>query len=306
MVLPPADKITQQPRFSRGSAQGILAYVYATMAGYPLNKTEHWADVVSVCEAIEEEGVHQLNPTYAGVFSGITNDEYDTEYNEHLTQVAFSVGSEGGRVGSVGIGRWDRNPYTEGGAWQYLKLPTRFIKSYDPLDSRYAWNIDQDRTATKYKRRTSTPYHLYQNPLNWIVQRYSDVLLLHAEALNEVNSGPTQKAYDLINQIRLRARPADKKDDNTILPLLANLSFTGFQDAIRQERSWELCYEGVRWYDLKRWGIFVTTIQNIATGENADAYLEASKNVEEKHLLYPIPQAELERNENLRPQNLGY
>ena len=317
-LLLPADEIEQQPRFSRGSAQGLLAMVYATMAGYPLQQKDRWKDVVAVCEEMEKEGVHKLNPSFTKVFADATEDIYDTEYNEILIQIAFTIGKEGSLNSATGIGAGDRGVYKEGGSWASLFPVKRFLKTYDMEDIRFKWSFPLRRDAkefgydklltTKYKRRSSNDYHPFANPLNWYVMRYSDLILLYAEAINEVNQKPTQKACDLINEIRLRARPEDKKDDNSIVPFvkLEEENYDSFVEEVRSERAKELALEGVRWYDLKRWGILITTIKNIALGDDGLSWSQASSRVRDKHILYPIPQTELNKNENLYPQNTGY
>jgi len=122
-----------------------------------------------------------------------------------------------------------------------------------------------------------------------MVIRYADVLLMYAEALNELN-GPTTDAFAAINQIRARARnggaTAAPKD-------LAGLTKEQFRDAVLQERSWELCFEGHRRWDLLR------------TGKYLDVIRKAGIQAEEKHLLYPIPQNEIDVNPAL-VQNPGY
>jgi len=83
-----------------------------------------------------------------------------------------------------------------------------------------------------------------------------------------------------------------------------------FKQQIINERSWELCFEGQRWYDLKRWGILYSTVKNIAAAADpTDSQAKtnnATKNVKEYHVLYPIPQQEIDINANLLPQNPGY
>ncbi len=71
-----------------------------------------------------------------------------------------------------------------------------------------------------------------------IAIRFSDILLGYAEAV-----GPTTQGYAAINKIRRRAGIADLETD---------LSVQEFRDAIIQERSWELCFEGHRMWDLRR------------------------------------------------------
>lgn len=110
---------------------------------------------------------------------------------------------------------------------------------------------------------------------------------MYAEALNEL-SGPTTEAYTAINTVRARARktPTDLKD-------FSNLTQTQLREAIWQERSWELCFEGHRRWDLLRTGKYIEKMKKI--GINAEA----------KHLLYPIPIQEIDVNPAL-VQNPGY
>jgi len=80
----------------------------------------------------------------------------------------------------------------------------------------------------------------------------------------------------------------------------------GFRRAIRQERRWELCFEGKRLFDLRRWGNLVETIQaraNVASPTPQD--LIRAQNVELKHNLYPVPLGEIRKNPYLT-QNRGY
>ena len=81
-------------------------------------------------------------------------------------------------------------------------------------------------------------------PIQWPYLRLAEVLLSYAEALNEVNDGPTTQAYKLVNDIRSRVG---------LKPLEANLSKEEFRERILQERACELGFEEVRWFDLIRW-----------------------------------------------------
>lgn len=126
---------------------------------------------------------------------------------------------------------------------------------------------------------------------NWYLLRYSDVLLLYAEALNELNKAPNDDAYAAINMVRRRAGLSN---------LQTGLSYEAFQKAVRQERSHELCFEGHRRQDLVRWGIYYETIKqtvNDLNGWHDDAnnyYLVGQYTVEGKHELLPIPQRDLD------------
>lgn len=134
---------------------------------------------------------------------------------------------------------------------------------------------------------------------NWMVLRYADVLLMFAEAENEIN-GPTIEAYSVINQIRKRARDEnqnnlDEPEEIAELPDLAGLTKDEFRQAVWKEREMELCFEGHHRWDLIRQGRFVETL-------NAS---NIPSNVTEKNRLFPIPYLEILSNSNLE-QNPGY
>ncbi|WP_316934358.1 RagB/SusD family nutrient uptake outer membrane protein [Hymenobacter sp. AT01-02] len=100
-----------------------------------------------------------------------------------------------------------------------------------------------------YWRKYQTDYYRtfenFDSPINHRVMRYADVLLLQAEALNEQNQ--TGNAIPLINQVRTRVGLA---------PLTAgSFSQASLRTQIMHERVTELTGEGLRWFDLKRWGL---------------------------------------------------
>jgi hypothetical protein len=124
--------------------------------------------------------------------------------------------------------------------------------------------------------------------------RYSDVLLMLAEAENEA-TGPTTLAHECLNLVRRRAGLLD----TTIA------SQDDFRTEVRNERARELCFEGLRKPDLIRWGIFVQTMQEVADEFKAHAtstYNYATQNaanVTDRHLLYPIPLSEMSLNKKM-------
>ena len=127
----------------------------------------------------------------------------------------------------------------------------------------------------------------YDNsPLNFPVLRYADVLLMKAEALNEL--GQTSDAEAYINRVRNRAN----------LPnLTPGLDMATFREAVLHERRMELAFEGQRWFDMIR----------VNNGQFGLDFLHSigKTNATEKHLLFPIPQIEIDRNPNLI-QNPGW
>lgn len=128
--------------------------------------------------------------------------------------------------------------------------------------------------------------------VHFMILRFADVLLMFAEAENEVN-GSTNDAIEAINKIRRRAFKEDiyavgSQDVPT------GISQTDIRQLIRTERRKELHHEAQRWFDLVRWDIYVETMQ--AAGKT---------NVAEHHRYFPLPQVEIDKNPNLR-QNDGY
>lgn len=136
--------------------------------------------------------------------------------------------------------------------------------------------------------------------INWYLLRYSDVLLLYAEALNEVNQGPVAEAYNAVNMVRRRGFGLDYTVPSADADLDPGLSYEEFQKAVRDERSWELAGEAHRRQDLIRWGIYADvvaeTYNELGTWHtNAYKYFLGGEYTQKgKHELLPIPQREVD------------
>jgi hypothetical protein len=156
----------------------------------------------------------------------------------------------------------------------------------------------------------------------WQEVRFAEVLLIYAEAENELN-GPSADVEAAVNRVRTRAG----------LPNLpGGLSQAGMREKIRQERRIELVFENHRWFDLIRWDLAKTVLNDTFHGMRIDrngvptaadggpthvfdpaqltfTYFDTpafTNEFPDKYMLLPIPQNEIEANENLRPQNPGY
>ena len=165
-------------------------------------------------------------------------------------------------------------------------------------------------TPAKYNRPFDPnryPENLSTNNLRII--RYADVLLMLAEA-ELLGNGNVARAAELVNQVRARARKTYEILHGTPAPadLLPDVPSTGapldwFRTHLMHERRVELALEGHRYDDLVRW--HRAGLINIKTDIDFGTYPEANANWQEKHLLKPIPQGELDLNPNLQ-QNEGY
>lgn len=163
-----------------------------------------------------------------------------------------------------------------------------FLWEYTDKNGDYHDLLDPDDKgrAVRCFKYIPDPDAVSQNHGNDIVMiRYAEVMLNLAEALNEIN-GPNQESVDLLNEVRTRAG----------IPDLA-LSDFGSKEVLREailvERGWEFVVEGLRRSDLIRQGKLIERAN--ARGVSAQAH----------HVLFPIPQAEMNSNPNLE-QNTGY
>lgn len=180
-------------------------------------------------------------------------------------------------------------------AAQY-QLLDNFVDSFHSDDQRKGViireYIDTNGNLRKLGKDDSRSFKFEEDPSgvgvdmgnDFPIIRYADILLSRAEALNEL-SGPNQEIIDLINEIRLVA--------GVPLITLNNFDKGSLKDHILKERAWEFFTEELRRQDLIRHGKFIEFAKN------------RGKNASDKHVLFPIPQGEIDRNLNLQ-QNPGY
>jgi hypothetical protein len=158
--------------------------------------------------------------------------------------------------------------------------------------------------AGKWRRTDETlmPKHKNYTSTNVSIIRYADVLLMIAEAENELN-GPTGIAYNALNEVRRRAGAITFTEDNDN----RFASAEEFRQEVRDERARELCYEGIRKIDLVRWGIFLPEMQKAAeqaindsrANARRDMMIEVAGKMSVRDLLFPIPQTELKLNNKM-------
>ena len=125
--------------------------------------------------------------------------------------------------------------------------------------------------------------------------RFSDLLLLHCEAINELRNGTNAEALQVINMVRARARYNGVSNEQ-VLPDLTRMGKEEFKRAILEERRRELGWEGHRWFDLVRMGVLKENVEAAKPGIV----------VEDRYDVFPIPQREFVINPNLGSQNPGY
>ena len=133
---------------------------------------------------------------------------------------------------------------------------------------------------------------------NWPFMRYAEVLLLYAEADNEVNGGPSAEAIAQVDRLNVRNKARLAADIGTAAPWTQE----SFRSYILQERVKEFAAEGIRRFDLLRWGIYLQAMNSIGgTDENG-----VIKRREQRHLLLPLPADEVNTNEYIETNNPGW
>ncbi len=322
-------------RVSKSAVRGILARVCLHMAGEPVKdiskyeRASYWAKMVMDDAAAG----HALNPDFSDVFINYSADKYDIK--ESIWEVEFygnntDATQEGGYVGSwIGIRNTGDNNIGYG--FGRILVTGKLYRTYEVGDLRKDWSItnfayradgtksayainplpkDQyNRNPAKYRREFEVvlPKAAQQTPINFPLLRYADVLLMYAEAENEINGSPTASGLEAINKVRRRAFGYLLTDNynNPTNDIPVGLSKFDFSKVIFNERSRELCFEALRRNDLIRWGIYVETMKETLAMMNADLTLTdawkslAYKNVSSKHVIYPTPSYELELNKAL-------
>jgi len=300
---------------TKGAAVGLLGKVYIQMAGFPLKDFRKYTLALEQFEKLE--GRYTLESNYTDVFD-ISNEENNSE-------VLFNIPFEAATGSDVFGGAHGANWGPEGlVSFNSRALDLSFIQSYSDLeisesivkfpitieDTRFNQNIAtfnvnangevrniekiENWNPYKYKYVKERKRELFKTAFDFPYLRFADILLLTAEAENEINGGPNTKAYEVINTVRRRAFG----DTNHDLP--PNLSKEEFLKAILNERRLELCYEGHRRDDLIRTEKLEDVILNYNnTNSNNRRLYEATD------YIWPIPQQELNISIGLK-QNPGY
>lgn len=286
-------------RATLGAANALSAKVHLTQG--------NWQECISHCQAVMSSGNYGLWEDFAEAFR-LENENG----KESIFNVGFGTANNTisfWEVGQFNVRLLPRQlsgqiPGVNAQGWQVATQD--LYDSYDPQDRRREVTLlttinNTDGTTTtvephiqKYWDRIAEP-GAGNTDNDFPYLRYSDVLLMYAEALNEQNNGPTAEAYQAVNSVRKRAR-FNGTEELPILPDLSGLSYQEFKDALLQERRWEFVAEGQRWFDLVRFGKLLEQVPKAKPGVQPQPF----------HNLFPIPQEEIDLNPNLRPQNTGY
>lgn len=231
-------------RFNKGIALTVLMRLY-------LNEKD-FQNAESVGREIQAMG-YSLVGDYASLFREATERNDETIFAISCDPVSQGRGSDGNFNAYRYYTRPDDFPGKAGwaGPNAVFMATWEFYDSFDPADERRALLIDSygSRNRTNMIGAVIDKYppegpNAYQGN-DIVLARYADVMLMLAEAINENSNGPTQEAIDLVNEVRDRAGIG-------ALPGGDTSSKQAFNDAILRERAWELYFEGLRFFDLRR------------------------------------------------------
>lgn len=328
--LPPFWTGDDLGRISAGASKALLGKVYLTGAGLPLQNSQYYQLAVAKLSEIVGTGEATYNfgllPNFSDVFSDNNRKNKEvvfawtnlwTETYSHngiiLPYFLFPTGLVGTPTQSIyGLTPAFYNLYEPTDTRRDMTAISRYISEpsgdsivYDPSKHHYinetqggsiVGNTLFSYTGLAYGKFGRTPLSPTQAAVptdystDLIQMRFSDVLLCLAEALNE--TGQTAQAVPLLNRVRARANATEYS--------------VGSQDEVREEirkeRRLELTGEYTTVYDIRRWG---TLKDEIAAMDPAQILNNALAPYSPKLELYPIPQAELDANPNLK-QNPGW
>ena len=261
-------------------SKGAVIALQAKTALY----NQKWSEVVTLVNELAPLG-YSLNANYFDNFS------VSKEYSD--TEVIFSYNHESNSSPRNG------NGICAPLGWGFFAPSADFLNSFEPNDPRKLYTVDASNQNINKMLGTLDGGNKGNDdaPTNKVYMRYADALLWKAEALNETND--FSGAIAIINQIRTRARTTINTlgvipPVGTLPSRPASTDKATVKGWLIAERRAELGFENQRMLDLKRWGIAKTVMT--ANG----------KNFQDKHLLYPIPQSEIDASAGLLVQNPGY
>ncbi len=295
-------------RATKGAAQAMLLKVNLYQKNY--QEAKRWGD------SILNSNEYALLANYADNFklSGENGAEsvFEIQYMEDptsdygegfgFTRGTFTVvltRSRSSKYQGWGFNKPTQNLYNEFEAGD----PRRDITIFNPSNSEIETPSQEIYLGSRYLNRKyalmnddGSIYpltHPTRGPINTKVIRYADVLLMYAEACNEL--GQIIPAKATLEQVRARARA-----NGAVLSSFPYGTYVDNQDdlrmAIRHERRVELAMEGHRWFDLCRWGIAKETMDAYKATESAEAQAEMAPFIKGKHELFPIPIKEIDLN----------
>ncbi len=270
-------------------------YALREKAGFPTERGTEWEKYYKIANEqtkdIMDAGRYRLKANFVDIWKDVNALTVDGLYGENIYEVALGL-SQSGEIGySIGVRFYTNDKYGYGNNSNVVNTSAYYFYSFDKEDPRR----DATIATAMYSNSTGEQKEIFQsNPLsynfakwdqrwmsqnskwlmqnkaannkwgygiNWIVMRYADILLMYAETENELN-GPTASAKNALQKVRARAFAGTANESKNVAEYVNNLgSKEDFFKAIVNERAWEFGGEGIRKFDLIRWNMLVSKIQ---------------------------------------------
>lgn len=238
----------------------------------PANYKDLYKTALAYCDSVISSATHTLSLPYYRVFVNECNYVVNSN-DDPIFEIPFAKETSG----NVGYVHGPKSELYEGSTsgdniWGEAKssaaLSAFYRFMFDPEDARrdylnglwgYLYNGEPTISVsyTVYNNKWSKLWSTSGNPesagntgINFPYMRYTDVLLMYAEAANELNDGPTDAAKAALRQVRQRAFTNPEKIDSYIESMSG--SKDDFLKAVLDERKFEFAGENMRWKDLVR------------------------------------------------------
>lgn len=300
-TYPPAGK----GRATSHSARGILALVYLTRSGPtfeiegPGMNSNEYAQALTLLNEIISSNKYSTLDSYASIFA------YNNEYN---SEVVFDIGYQKGQLGTGATFPGNFAP-AEYFAAKGLPFPigleivpvsNDLLSKYSESDVRRDFNFQIGFTSATgvvetraFERKwiEDDGYGLdrFDWPINFIVLRFTDVLMMKAECILQGAPGTQTEVDQIVNDIRTRAGE-DPITDVTLEMLL-------------EERRKEFAGECSRWHDLVRTGKVLEVMASFIENEDVKGQMN---DITADMIIYPVPQNQIDVKKGLYEQNEGY
>jgi hypothetical protein len=321
----PASWPGQPGRATSGAARALLADVYLTMTGWPINQSQNYALAAAEADTVMKSGTYNLEPDFNTIWTTNNGQEsiFALQFNVTAGVPERSFGSTSvplDESGLDGSGGWDDfypeiNFYLNSPkcyrSWCTYYDTLKLLNSDKKTYTLVPWNSPLTHAGHPYFKKfrhglvTGGVADGVKETANSILSitpstnkaqdflRYAMVLLDYAEAADMASNGPTAAAYNAVNLVRTRAG----------LPnLTPGLSPTAFRDSVVQERAWEFAGEnGVRWFDIVR----LQMLPQIIAARNSKENPINTSNPLSTRYIAPIPYQDMSNDPNWK-QNPGY
>lgn len=318
------------------------------LTGYTSFDATRWAAAAAAAKDVMDLGTYSLLPNFKEVFLTQNNPEIlfmrqggnNTNVETSNGPVGFTAATGKGQtsptqelvnafpmanglpIGDAASGYDSNNPYNNrdprltytimynGAQW----LNTQ-IQTFEGGQSKPNGSLQQTKTGyymRKFMGNFENTNAYSSHSTDWLIMRYADLVLGYAEALNE-SEGPTTDVYNALISIRKRA--GIEAGAGNRYGLTAGMTKEQMRTVIQNERRVELAFEESRYWDIRRWKLAETTMNQQRTGVSI-AKVGSTLNYNPinvlttrfdapKMYLYPIPYDEVQKNPNMK-QNPGW